>query len=571
MTYLTRSVTALACGVIVAFGGQAFQPAAAGTLQSAKATKTAAASVAAVANPILEPQAAGTEKTYHVRTDGGTAAQCNGLANTAYPGSGTGLTCAWKGPMIALPPGGNPRIAGGDTLLVHAGSYMIGFGAPGAEACSSSWPWDCSMAPVPSGPAVDRPTRILGDGYDGVCKAGPQLWGTERTHHVLSLVGTSNAEVSCMEITDRSNCVLSHTGGLACKRTSYPYGQYADSGIMASDSKSVKLSKLNIHGLAGNGVLAGRLADWTVTDVRIAANGWAGWNGDMASDGTGKGSSNSGTMRFSNWLVEYNGCGESYPEKKPIGCWGQSAGGYGDGVGTGETGGDWIIEDSKFRFNTSDGLDLLYHRLGGTVTLNRVRAMSNAGNQIKVGGIANVSNSVINGNCGYFQGKSFTYNVDNCRAVGDALVFVAMKSTDVLGAANNTLMSEGNVTITASGPTGSVLKLRNNIMVGQPYFLYPSYNSADTYTEGGIRIDESYAIKQDLRNVKCTTPNSMCANAGLIQAQGEKLNPRLTASSPARNTGLTHLADALVPTTDFISNPRGVEGGYDRGAAEMQQ
>jgi hypothetical protein len=510
-------------------------------------------------------------ETYHIRTDGGSATQCNGLADAAYPGSGSLANCAWRGPMIALPPGGKPRIAGGDTLLIHPGSYMLGLGAPGAEACSSHWPWDCSLLPVPSGPSPDRPTRIVGESHEGgKCTKRPELWGTERSHHVLSLVGTANAEISCLELTDHADCVLSHSGGLACNRDRYPYGSYADNGILASDSSNVLLSRLNIHGFANNGVLAGRLKDWTVRDVRIATNGWAGWNGDMGGDGTTKGSSNSGTMRFSRWLVEYNGCGETYPGQQPVGCWGQTAGGYGDGVGTGSTGGDWIIEDAVFRYNVSDGLDLLYHELGGTITLNRVYAISNAGNQVKVAGNAHVSNSVINGNCSYFYGKSFTHHVDNCRALGDALVVVTLKTSDVSTVVNNTIMSEGNVILLGNGPLGSTLKLRNNIMVGQPYFLYSTHNSSDTYTEGGVRIDESFSVKQNLRNAVCTTPSTICAHAGLVKAEGERLNPALIASSPALNSGLSHAADPIIPLTDYLGKPRGTNGGYDRGAAEMQ-
>ena len=59
--------------------------------------------------------------TYYVRTDGGTASQCDGLADAAYPGSGNGHACAWSSPMIALPapPYGQtavPLIKGGDTF-----------------------------------------------------------------------------------------------------------------------------------------------------------------------------------------------------------------------------------------------------------------------------------------------------------------------------------------------------------------------------------------------------------------------------------------------------------------------
>ncbi|MFC5595527.1 hypothetical protein, partial [Lysobacter niastensis] len=68
---------------------------------------------------------------FYVRTDGGDATQCNGKADAPYSGSGTGQNCAWKHPYFALPNSGTPRIAGGDTLYIGSGEYMIGYGAPG--------------------------------------------------------------------------------------------------------------------------------------------------------------------------------------------------------------------------------------------------------------------------------------------------------------------------------------------------------------------------------------------------------------------------------------------------------
>ncbi|MFC5595526.1 hypothetical protein, partial [Lysobacter niastensis] len=68
---------------------------------------------------------------FFVRTDGGDATQCNGKADAPYSGSGTGQNCAWKHPYFALPNSGTPRIAGGDTLYIGSGEYMIGYGAPG--------------------------------------------------------------------------------------------------------------------------------------------------------------------------------------------------------------------------------------------------------------------------------------------------------------------------------------------------------------------------------------------------------------------------------------------------------
>ncbi|HSI61131.1 MAG TPA: choice-of-anchor Q domain-containing protein [Ideonella sp.] len=518
---------------------------------------------AAAPAPAPSPSPA-TGTTYHVRVDGGDASQCTGLADAAYPGSGSAQACAWSGPMIALPPSGTARIAGGDTLLIHTGEYRVGLGAPGTASCNSAWPWDCAMAAVPSGPDAAHPTRVLGQGHDAACPAPPQLWGTERVRQVLSLAGSSHVQLACLEITDRAPCVEFHSSSaFACNRDSYPYGDWASNGLYAADSADVQLSHLNIHGLAVHGVLAGRLSDWTVGNVRLAGNGWAGWDGDLGGD-----SSNSGTLRFSRWLVEWNGCAETWPGNQPTGCWAQEAGGYGDGVGTGDTGGDWLIEDSIFRFNTSDGLDLLYHKLGGSVTLNRVWAEGNAGNQVKVAGNSSITNSVVVGSCGSFSGKAYTFNVDNCRAVGDALVVPMLTATDVATLANNTIVSQGNVAVLTGGPAGAVLRLRNNILVGQPYFFSPEQQSADTYdNDGTVLIDEAYSLKQGLRNAGCSSPGTLCGNAGLVSASLSSADPHLAAGSAARDSG--QAVGGVVPATDFYGTPRPSGAGVDRGAVEM--
>lgn len=517
------------------------------------------------ATPVTPVTSSGT--TYHVRADGGDASQCTGLADAAYPGQGAAQPCAWSSPMVALPNLGTPRIAGGDTLLIHAGQYMIGIGAPDTSKCSTSWPWDCGMLPVPSGPDAAHPTRILGEGHANGCANPPQLWGTQRVSRVLGLERTRHAQIACLEITDHSPCVLAHGGSkgpLTCQRDTYPHGEWAVQGIYAEDSVDVTLQDLNIHGLAGSGVLAGRLTDWTVLRVRVAANGWAGWDGDIAGD-----DSTTGTMRFSHFMVEWNGCGETYPGKQPTGCWGQSAGGYGDGVGLGETGGNWVFEDTTFQFNTSDGLDLLYHKRGGQITLNRVLAQGNAGNQIKTAGSTAISNTVVHGNCGFFKGKPFTYDLDHCRALGDTLALAVVQPTDVISVVNTTLVSEGNVAILVSGSAAGVVTLRNNIMVGLPIFHSPDRQSADTYIgEAGPRVDESHAVKQGLRNANCSTPFTVCTeDAGLRQATAEVLNPELASNSVARRSGMP--VGELIPATDFNGSSRPTSGPVDRGALQM--
>src|SRR3989338_5006040 len=72
--------------------------------------------------------------TYYVRTDGGSATQCTGLADAPYPGSGTGMPCAFNHPFWAIAPANHPsKLVGGDILIIDGSNnaeYMIGYGAP---------------------------------------------------------------------------------------------------------------------------------------------------------------------------------------------------------------------------------------------------------------------------------------------------------------------------------------------------------------------------------------------------------------------------------------------------------
>jgi hypothetical protein len=519
--------------------------------------------------------------TLYVRPDGGSVGQCTGLVDAPYPGSGTSQPCAWDHPFRALPPGGPPRIAAGDTLIIEAGSYMMGYGAPEAdqedEACASDYPWDCHMSPVPGGPDSEHPTRIVGAGWDSGCSSPPQLWGTERADRILDLTDASNVEVACLEITDHSNCVEDHSGGLACQRDTFPYGEWAAVGVYAQDSADVHLQDLNIHGLAAGGVNAGRLTDWTVDDVRIAGNGMVGWDGDLP-DGD---DSNSGTLLFRHWTVEWNGCGETYPGGEPTGCWAQTAGGYGDGVGTGATGGDWIIEDSAFLHNTSDGLDLLYHQLGGSITINRVRAEGNAGNQIKITGQATITNSVLVGNCAFFEGKPFTYNVDPCRALGNTLS-VAYAGGEQVSIVNSTFYGQGDGLVDAFPREGfqcngsETLTGVNNVFLGDHDFLSgdPEEITFLFYQEdcSDLTFQGDYSIAYNVTNTEAPYVSPAYPSAhNLLQDpmlsgpfSGDAYGMTLTSGSPAIDAGTTSGA----PPDDFDGLPR--DSRPDMGAYESR-
>lgn len=522
--------------------------------------------------------------TYHVRVDGGDPTRCTGLVDAPDPGDGQAQPCAWDHPFRALPPGARPRISGGDTLIVHAGSYRMGYGAPGAEACDQAASFDCLMPAIPSGPDADHPTRVLGGDWDDGCDEPSELWGSGRPWAIVDLTDSSHVELACLEITDHSSCVEFHSGGLACERDRPPYGDWAPIGLHAEDSADVHLHDLDIHGLASTGVHAGRLRDWTVEDVRIAGNGSAGWDGDLWDDGD---DADSGTMRFRRWTVEWNGCGETYPGGQPTGCWAQEAGGYGDGVGTGATGGDWIIEDSVFLHNTSDGLDLLYHSLGGRIVLSRVRAEGNAGNQIKLTGAAELVNVVVVGDCASFEAQPFTYLVDHCRANGNALSFSFMGG-EAVSLRHVTVYGQGDGLIEAGAREGGScdgterLIARDSVFVGDRDHSDPTDVTFLFYQEGcdGLRLASDFDILERVKDVECgatgdfvdSGSHDLCADARLAGpmsglAYGMTLGPR----SPAIDSADDHTC----PPVDVTGLDRPRDGDADgraecdRGAYEL--
>lgn len=533
----------------------------------------ASASASPPAEEVMHPTTAartGAAITYYVRSDGGSLTQCTGLADAPYPGSGAGQPCAWDHPFRALPPDSTPIIGGGDTLIIGPGSYRMGHGAHGAGACETDYPWDCHMPPIPSGPDAANPTRILGAGWDTGCTNPPELWGAERAGMVLNLTDASHVEIGCLEITDHSGCVEFHSGGLACERDSYPFGDWAVDGLYAEDSTGVYLHGLDIHGLAASGVRAGRLTDWTVENVRVAGNGWVGWEGDI--DG---GDSNAGTLLFRRWTVEWNGCAESYPGGEPTGCWAQTAGGYGDGVGTGATGGDWIIEDSAFLHNTSDGLDLLYHELGGSVTLDRVRAEGNAGNQVKITGQTVITNSVLVGNCAFFEGQPFTHNVDACRALGNTLeiVYTGGEQATIV---NTTFYGHGDGLL-GSGPREGhtcdgteTLAVRNSIFRGDADYFSPGDVTFLFYQEGcgDLTLDSDYNVAHSVKNITCgasgTYVNSgshdLCQDPLLVgPLSGSSFWMELATESPAIDAG----DNTVCPAVDYLGIARPADGDED--------
>jgi hypothetical protein len=513
--------------------------------------------------------------TYYIRTDGGTAGQCTGTTDAPYPGSGSDQPCAWSHPFWALNSGGNWKIQGGDTIIIAPGSYKMGYGAPNTPWCEADGAYECDLPPLPSGPNAGNPTRILGKGWNSGCSNPPELWGTQRPWQIIDLNGSSNVYIGCLEITDHSSCVEDHSNSsVSCERDNYPYGDWAADGIAASDSANVTLKNLDIHGLATAGIRAGRISNWTVEDVRVAGNGWVGWEGDI--DGN---DSNSGTIHFKEFIVEWNGCGETYPGNQPHNCWAQTAGGYGDGLGTGATGGHWIFEDSIFRYNTSDGLDLLYARNSGSrIDIKRTMAYGNAGNAIKVNGDTALENCVLVGNCGFFHGKSFTYNVDDCRAGGTPLVFYIRNGT-TFSVVNSTIVGEGDCLMGAEceGSCGGSEKIiiKNNAFQGYTDYMQPwdttCYLWLDQFNFYDLRMDYNIVYKIKIADELTLSSHDLTQNPRFVDAGLASFDGHLQSNSPAIDSGLAvGSLSGLVPANDIEGGSRPSGAGVDRGAYEYK-
>lgn len=518
--------------------------------------------------------------TYYVRADGGDAAQCDGSADAPYRerDSTHVQACAWSHPFVALPPLRAPRIAGGDTLIIASGSYAMGIGAPETDDCDPAEAGACIMPPIPSGPAAAHPTRILGQGHDAGCARPPQLWGNGGAQAIVRLENSSNVEIACLELTDHSPCIKGHNhGGHAagetarCEIKTPPFGPWGQSGLVASDSSNVVLRQLNIHGLAVNGIHAGRLRDWRLDRVTLRANGWAGWDGNISQDQP-IGSSNSGTIRFSGGEISWNGCSERYPSTEIFGCWAQQQGGYGDGLGTAETGGQWVFEDVRIHHNTSDGLDLLYLDGTGSATLRRLQAQGNAGNQVKTAGPMLIENSILLGNCAFFATlpTSNLTDGDHCRAMGNTLS-VSHIGNSTATIRNNTLSGQGDcLLITVGGDNAARADVQNNAFIGDTEWRGGLLGQGQTC---GHHAEDSNAVVAFERNLFWRVKADQCPPGSVCDQ-----DPRLARPvygqydvTPQPGSPLIDSAATIAGLDhDFYSQPRPSGVAADIGAVEVQ-
>lgn len=423
--------------------------------------------------------------SYYVRPNGGTNAQCTGLVNADYV-SGLGQPCAFKHYYYALgwyqfaisASGGQAGVmVGGDDLFIAPATYTAG-PQTGLFGCSAGFGFDCATRPVPSGTSADH-TSIVGNG------GTPKLNGSGRVSFIFDLRGRNYVDISDIEITDGAECMNGHPT-LDC-------GSVDDAeltvrnGIVWTGSSNINLNNTNIHGL-WHSCVYGTSASSSITGNSHLDFCYAGLDMDTCgNNGTcglsvGQTFSASGVDSAHPISFNWNGCIESVTNiGTPVAsgcCNGGSC--YGDAFAGSYSSGNWTVNNVEMEHNTSDGLDLRYLKADGSVTVTNSYFGGNGGNQVKVSGGWDLKNNIIEGNCDWFEGKTYKQSsLTTCQSAGDAIYLGlnAGKTNRFYG--NSVINVRGNVAITTAGgflsiasgsPTNYICTSSDNIDIKNSIF-----------------------------------------------------------------------------------------------------
>jgi hypothetical protein len=553
-------------------------------------------------------------ETWYVRRDGGTryservkTGQCDGKSDTPYRGKGVNQHCAFGDYRYLWDDQSYNNdawvIAGGDTVIVRGGPWRVGWDAATGKGAGYTWCLGggisgCTNPTVPAGTPAQH-TRILGENYAN-CANGDktdrsrltQIFGGFGLPAPLNLSGAQYVDVECLEVTRHSQCVIFGDPPIPppCSRST-PYDDFDSDGIHTSvKTHDLLLQDMWIHGHTGRGIKGPIGGVVTCMRCDIAYNGAAGWDFD---DGNGTPNFH-GVWNFKYSTIEWSGCNQAYPGYYAISCYGQSSGGYGDGVGTStKTCLAANIDHSNFSYNTQDGLDLGHGDTGKDCPLNITNsiAVGNGGGAFKWG--ANESpavftNNVVIANClrmsAPISGQPATYNAhlgDFCRAE-DAVPFNFRQGGTVLFA-NNTIVTYFPTTfdIDCWDPScsDSTLTFKNNIVL--------AYDNPKTYNLGGKpggpggflfehpigHVDRSNNIYYGIRGFRCSASlvNEKCDNPRFAsqprfteEKDLDNFDVHLSPSSPALQAGVP------IPEVrfDYEGRARPTTGKPDIGAIQ---
>ncbi len=459
----------------------------------------------------------GPGTTWFVRPDGGTryssnvpAGQCDGLADVAYPGTGTNQHCAFNdfrymwdddSGMVGQ---GAWIIAGGDTVVIRGCTALSTQMNPANPTCRIGWDintgggssnqWctnignnTCYNPPIPAGTATQH-TRILGGCAYGGYSCSPvntypitsnnltQIFGGMGLTFTFNLQNTQYLDIEGLEITTHNGVCVS-TGSPAYPRycsTSAPVDDFSNNGVMFNNkSSNILLQDVYIHGFNQSGLYGPIGGPIAMTRVFSGFGGFAGWNfQDNSNTPNAAGSS----ITASYVTMIGNGCYEQYPIKNAgypaQACYDDVSNGFGDSWSGQDTNLDSFTCDHCVQmYNTKDGF-IGPHAAIATLSITNSTSIGNMGQQWKWGGQVNgtslFQNNITVGNCGrmIFQlpGASQTfakssglpgaYLSDFCRAAGNTFDILVQNGSKNYFYGNTTVMADPTGIDYDCGPAG---------------------------------------------------------------------------------------------------------------------
>lgn len=469
---------------------------------------------------------------WYVRTDGGTSTQCTGTTDAAYDGAGTGEACAFNHLNWVLPPQGYGSpvpitlLQAGDTVIVDGvdhvnggkASYMFGSEAPNNSSCNI-W-YSCDMYAIPSGVDAAHPTRILGKGYENGTDT-PELWGSKGSGRIFKIQNNNYVEINNFEITDHSECQYgSNPQGARCLAQPASTGYlYEGIGILGTSNSYITLKNINIHGVYRAPILAAANTEmWHFRFENVKAVG-GGWVGIDLVDGWSK-----GMTVMKNVYVDYNSCGERYPELGPRYCNGDYESGVADGIAL--RGDDFVIDGVSSHHHVRDDFDAVYG-VNSMLLLNSDFGGA-TGVTFKVASYHSfiaLNNKFVK-NPRWMEKQSFEGNGLICQSYGSFYPFI-MSTSQKQYFYNNSFFHEGDILVELGGRgvtlppvcdgTETVYS-RNNLFIFAPEICGAGgqhlYYNAGTYDWNPAAPCKSIIFNDDyslIANYNGTSPTGYCS------------------------------------------------------------
>lgn len=552
-----------------------------------------------------------SSNTWIIRADdGGNPQQCDGKANAAYPGSGSGLHCAYKAlyymatdNLTSAPfawrnaPG--DHIKYGDTAEDTAG-IANGGGTITWLACGTN-STQCTPPPMPDGTVIEG---VNSGSCTNPFSSANRIKGVgDGLFEILDTQGTSDVRVSCIGLYGPDDCTTVVGPGQCVSGTN----NWVQHGIRMQYQNGKGPTRLTLEDMfivgmgsqciLGSGMNTSSGDTTTLNNVHLDACGAADWDWDGGLCAANACAS-IGNVNLIHSTVRFAGCVNSvFPITteaaiKPDHCAGQSTGGYGDGFAIGVSVGNTNVTicNNTFEYNVQDAIDTLH---ANDVPGNHANIIvcfnitnGNGGQMLKFGAADSNTGygNNLNGACAELSltttapmstwPTSYHTNLndaDLCRA-SDQLVF-ALKNGSTTTFIANTVTGQNTVGYDvgcAPGITictiGTVIKFQDNITIAYANPLNGGTFAAGWFENGlsgggnsdplgnsGSLMNHNIWFHQSTGCPQSSfdTPGSLCGTDPQLVNQGVyTIDPHLSGGSPAIGAGILTFV-----TQDLFGNP----------------